>query len=125
MSAKRRIVLTCVETVLIWPTVALWGHPEDTLALAFAFTGLMASFDRRWVHAAAFFALAVAFQPLVLLVLPIVLSYVPVRKWPTLAAIVALPSALLLLPPLIQEWGPTTFALLKQPNYPALNHPTP
>lgn len=125
VSAKRRIVLTCVETVLIWPTVALWGHPEDTLALAFAFTGLMASFDRRWVHAAAFFALAVAFQPLVLLVLPIVLSYVPVRKWPTLAAIVALPSALLLLPPLIQEWGPTTFALLKQPNYPALNHPTP
>jgi hypothetical protein len=125
VSAKRRIMLVGLETVIIWPTVALWGHPEDTLALAFAFTGLMAAFDRRWVHAGAFFALAVVFQPLVVLMLPIVLTYVPTKRWPAFAGIVAVPSVLLLLPPLIQEWGPTTFALLKQPNYPAYNHPTP
>jgi hypothetical protein len=125
VSARRRIAFICAETVLIWPTVALWGHPEDTLALAFAFTGLMAAFDRRWVHTGAFFALAVVFQPLVLLMLPIVLAFFPARKWPALAGIVAIPSALLLLPPLVQEWGPTTYALLKQPNYVALNHPTP
>ena len=125
VAAKPRILLMALETVLIWPTVALWGHPEDTLALAFAVAGLIAAFDRRWVHAGAFFALAVVFQPLVLLMMPIVLAYVPVKRWPALAGIVALPSILLLVPPLIQEWYPTTFALLKQPNFPALNHPTP
>jgi hypothetical protein len=113
------------EAALIWPAVAMWGHPEDTIALAFGFYGLIAAHDRRWVHAAGFMALAVAFQPLVLLILPIFLAYVPWKKWPAFAGIAALPSALLLLPPLIQEWGPTTYAILKQPNFPALNHATP
>ncbi len=123
--AGRRVLLVFVESALIWPTVAMWGHPEDTLALAFAFGGLLAAFDRRWIRAGAFFALAVAFQPLVLLMFPIVLSFIPLKKWPALFGIVALPSVLLLVPPLIQEWGPTTSAIFKQPNFPALDHPTP
>jgi hypothetical protein len=125
VSSKRRILLVLFESVLIWPTVVWWGHPEDTLALAFALTGLMAAFDRRWVHSACFFALAVVFQPLVVLMMPIVLAYIPVKRWPAFAGIVAVPTVLLLTPPLIQEWGPTTFAIFKQPNYPTLNHPTP
>jgi hypothetical protein len=125
LDARRRAVLMILETALVWPTVAIWGHPEDTLALAFAFWGLLAILDRRWVRCGAFFALAVVFQPLVLLMLPIVLAYVPRKRWAPLAGIVAIPSGLLLLPPLVQEWRPTTFALLKQPNFPALNHPTP
>jgi hypothetical protein len=125
VSSKRRILLVFLATVLIWPTVVWWGHPEDTLALAFALTGLMASIDRRWVHAAFFFALAVVFQPLVVLMVPIVLAYVPVKRWLAFAGIVAIPTVLLLTPPLIQEWGPTTLAIFKQPNYPTLNHATP
>jgi hypothetical protein len=125
VSARRRILLTFVEAALIWPTVAFWGHPEDTLALALAFAGLLAAFDRRWVHSGIFFALAVAFQPLVLLMFPIVLAFIPVKRWPALGGIVALPSVLLLVPPLIQEWGPTIQSIFKQPNFPSLNHPTP
>ncbi|MGB7652327.1 MAG: hypothetical protein WBL51_03525 [Acidimicrobiales bacterium] len=125
VTSKRRILLTFLEVVLIWPTVVWWGHPEDTLALAFALTGLMAALDRRWVHSACFFALAVVFQPLVVLMVPVVLAYVPVKRWPAFAGIVAVPTVLLLTPPLIQEWGPTTYAIFKQPNYPTLNHPTP
>jgi hypothetical protein len=105
--------------------VEFWGHPEDTLALAFGLYALLASYDRRWLRSACFFALAVVFQPLVLLIVPISLTYIPAKKWPAFAGVVALPSALLLVPPLIQEWAPTTYAIFKQPNFPGLNHPTP
>jgi hypothetical protein len=125
ISYKRRALATILEAILIFPAVELWGHPEDTLALAFGFYALLASYDRRWVHSACFFALAVAFQPLILLIVPIALAYVPLKRWPAFGAIVALPSAVLLIPPLIQEWKPTTYAILKQPNFPGLDHATP
>jgi hypothetical protein len=125
ISYKRRALATILEAVLIFPVVQFWGHPEDTLALAFGFYALLASYDRRWLHSAGFFALAVVFQPLILLILPISLAYVPAKKWPAFAGVVAVPTALLLIPPLIQEWKPTTYAILKQPNFPTIDHATP
>jgi hypothetical protein len=124
-SSPRRAIATFFEVVLIFPAVGMWGHPEDTLALTFALYGLLAGYDRRWLHSAGFFALAVVFQPLTLLILPIVLAYVPTKKWPAFAGVVAIPTALLLIPPLIQEWTPTTYAILKQPNFPTVDHATP
>ena len=99
LSFTRRGLATLVEVVLIFPVVAYWGHPEDTLALTFGLYGLMAAYDRRWLHSAGFFALAVVFQPLTLLILPIALAYVPARKWPAYAGVVALPSVILLIRP--------------------------
>jgi uncharacterized membrane protein len=121
----RRGLATLLESILIFPAIAYWGHPEDTLALAFALYGLLAGYDRRWLHCAGFFALAVAFQPLTLLILPIALAYVPAKKWLAFGGIVALPSALLLIAPLIQQWKATTYAILKQPNFPTIDHATP
>jgi hypothetical protein len=125
ISSKRRLLATILEAVLIFPVVEYWGHPEDTLALAFGLYALLASYNRRWLHSAGFFALAVVFQPLILLIVPISLAYVPVKKWLAFASVVAIPSVVLLVPPLIQEWKPTTYAIFKQPNFPGLNHPTP
>lgn len=123
--AKRRTALLVIEILVIWPSVAIWGHPEDALAVAFAIYGLMAAFDRSWTRLALYFAVAVVMQPLTVLVLPIAFAIVPLRQWPVISSIIALPSLLLLLPPLIQHWSATTYVLLKQPNYPAANHPTP
>jgi hypothetical protein len=89
-----------MEAVIIWPTLVFYGHPEDSLALAFALYGLLAAFDGAWVRIGIFFALAILFQPLTLLIVPIALAYVPRRRWPSLGAIIVLPSALALLPPL-------------------------
>jgi hypothetical protein len=125
LSSTRRAVATLLEVVLIFPTVAFWGHPEDSLALALGLYALLAAYDRRWLHSAAFFALAVVFQPLILLIVPIALSYVPAKKWPAFGTVMAIPTAALLIPPLIQEWGPTTYAIFKQPNFPRVDHPTP
>jgi hypothetical protein len=57
--------------------------------------------------------------------IPVAIVLIPVRRWPIVLCEVAVPSAVLLLGPLLREWGPTTKALLQQPNYPQLNHPTP
>jgi hypothetical protein len=125
LSFARRAFATFLEAVLIFPAVVYWGHPEDTLALAFGFYGLLAGYDRRWLRSAGFFALAVVFQPLILLIMPIALAYVPAKRWPVFAGVVAIPSALLLIPPLIQERTPTLYAILKQPNFPTIDHATP
>jgi len=122
---RRRSLVMALEAALIWPVVAIWGHPEATLAVAFALYGILAAVDRLWLRAAMLLALGVAFQPLVLVVVPLVLAFVPVRRWLPLAGIVALPSAVLLLAPLAQQWGTTWFQLSRQPGYPARAHPTP
>ncbi|NNN07906.1 MAG: hypothetical protein HKL85_01775, partial [Acidimicrobiaceae bacterium] len=125
VGVKRRLLLMLCVSVLVWTSLALWGHPEDALALGVSLVGLMAALDGSWLRVGIYFGLAIAIQPLVLLVLPIAIAYVPFRIWPKLGAVIALPSTILLLPPLIQEWGPTTYILLKQPNFPLRNHPTP
>jgi len=125
ISAGRRALATVLELVLVFPVVAFWGHPEDTLSIALGLYGLLAAYDRRWLHSAAFFALAIIFQPLILLIVPIAFAYVPFRRWFTFAVVMSVPSALLLIPPFIQERAPTIYAIFKQPNYPTIDHPTP
>lgn len=124
-STRRRGVLVSIEALLILPVVAYWGHPEDTVAVGLALYGVLATFHGKWLRAGFLLGLAVAFQPLVLLVLPIAFALTPLRYWPPVISEVVLPSAMLLLAPLIRDWGPTTSALLKQPNEPSLDHPTP
>jgi hypothetical protein len=125
MSSGRRAFATFFCAVLIFPVVIFWGHPEDTLALALSLYALLKAYDRKWLHSAFFFALAVVFQPLILLILPIALAYVPFKKWPAFAVVTVFPTALLLIPPLIQQWKPTIYAIIKQPNFPTIDHATP
>jgi hypothetical protein len=125
LSNGLRALAIFFETVLIFPAVVFWGHPEDTLALALGLYALLKAYDRKWLHSAAIFALAVVFQPLILLIVPIALAYVPFKKWPAFGAVMAIPTALLLIPPLIQEWTPTIYAIFKQPNFPTIDHATP
>lgn len=125
VSTRRRLVVSAAEGAFIWPTVALWGHPEDPLALALGVWGLLAVMDGRWWRAAGFFGLAIAVQPLIVLLVPLVVAYVPVKRWLAVGGVMASPTLLLMLAPLVQEWGPTTRSLLRQPNFPIHNHETP
>lgn len=121
----RRTFLVWLEAGLIFATAVMWGHPEYTLALAFAIYGLMATFDGKWVRVGIFMGIALLFQPLTALIMPLIILYLPARRWVSTASIVALPSTLLLIPPLVKEWRATTFTLLRQPNFPSVDHPTP
>ena len=122
---RRRIPLLALEAALIWPSVVLWGHPEDAVSLTFALYGVIALAERRWLRFASFFALATVMQPLVLLILPMCLAYVPLKRWLLTGTVIVLPTVVTLIAPLAQEWSATSRLLLRQPNYFANNHPTP
>jgi len=121
----RRAGLSIAEAVILWPVVGIWGHPEDSLALAFAIWGLLAVLRGKWRSAGWLWGLAVVMQPLVVLMLPIVFALAPHRRWPGLAVKSSLPSALLIAVPLAQAWSATTQSLFRQPNFPTMDHPTP
>ncbi len=122
---RRRVLLSIIEAVLVWPVVGIWGHPEDPLALAFALWGLLAVMKGRWRSAGWLVGLALAIQPLVVLMVPVLVALVPVREWPKLALRCTLPAVALLVIPLEQSWRATTEALFKQPNFPTVDHATP
>lgn len=121
----RRIVLLWLEAAVVWPAVALWGHPEDLVALAACLYAVAALLDGRWLRAAALFGAALAFQPFVVLVLPVAFACVPRRRWPVAASVMALPPAALLAAPLLWTWRTTTHNLIDQPTFPTTMHSTP
>lgn len=122
---RGRLVALAAGAVILFPVLAMWGHPEDTLALAFAAWGLVAVLRGRWRTMGWLFGLALAMQPLVILVFPVVIATTPVRQWVKFALRSAAPGASLVAIPLAQSWRATTTALLKQPNFPTIDHPTP
>ena len=124
---RRRAGLAVAGGLVLWPVLALWGHPEDVLAIAAASGTLLFAFKRQWRAAGWFFGLAVALQPLVLLILPVVvLAVVPdLRERLKFLIRAALPALCLLAIPLAQSWSATTTTLLHQPNFPTVDHPTP
>jgi len=121
-----RIVLCWCQMILLWPVLVIWGHPEDAIAIGFAVYGLIAAWKKQWVKGGWLFAAALLFQPLVVLFFPIVLAIYPdARRRIRWVVQAVLPSAVLLAIPIIGSWNETTYALVKQPTFPSVNHPTP
>jgi hypothetical protein len=125
VSRPRRAVITIVEAVLIWNVTVLYGHPEDAVAIALAIYALISAMDGRFVKAGWMFGAAVAFQPLVLLMVPVLLAMAGRRRGIGLAVRSVLPSAVLLSVPLIANFSVTFRELVDQPSFPNLNHATP
>jgi len=122
----RRAVLTVLEGMLLWPAIVIWGHPEDPIAIGFALYGLLYTMRGRWAKCGWMFGLAVAFQPVALLTFPLALALAPdLRQRALLILRGALPTLVLVALPLSLNWHETTQALVVQPTYPSINHPTP
>lgn len=122
---RQRVAASVTGAVALWPVVAMWGHPEDCLALAFALWALLAALDERWRAMGWLMGVAIAMQPLVVLVLPVLVAWSPARERLRLVGRAVLPAVALVAIPLEQAWSATTTALLKQPNFPLVDHPTP
>lgn len=125
LSRRRRLATLWIEAALIWPVVALWGHPEDLIALGLALYALLSSLNGRWVLSAMLLGAALAFQPLVVLLVPIAMALHPWRRWASFLAISVAPCALLLFAPLSYAWKTTIRVLVDQPTFPSVDHPTP
>jgi hypothetical protein len=121
----RRIALCLAEAALLWNVTVWWGHPEDAVAVALAVYALIFVLDGRFAGAGWLFGAAVVFQPLVLLMLPILLAKAGRRHgiWFVLRSVI--PAGVLLAVPLIASPANTLRALLDQPSSPNVNHATP
>lgn len=126
LSPRRRLVLSFTEALVVWPLVALWGHPEDGLAMAFAVAAVTSFLRGRFRSCGWLFGLALAFQPLVILMAPLLVAIMPsARQRVSFAVRSVLPPAFLVVPGLVQYWHATVHSLLQQPNYPTVDHATP
>ena len=125
VARRRRIALCVAIAVLAWPVGVVWGHAEDTFALALAMYALLSALDRKWVACGWLFGAAVAVQPLVALLLPLVIGASPAgQRVRTLARTLLLPGVLLVVA-FAGNAADTWRAVVQQPTPPAVNHATP
>jgi hypothetical protein len=122
----QRAVLCTAQGVLVWEVTVFYGHPEDAVAVALMVYALILAFDERFTGAGWLFGLAIAVQPLVIVVFPLFLVLGGRRRALGLVVRGVVPAALLTLGPLIAGFHPTVHALLTQPTFPnlAANHRT-
>ncbi len=127
VTRERRAVLCVVQGVLLWPVTVFAGHPEDAVALALAVYALIFAFDRRFTGAGWLFGAAVAVQPLVIVLFPLLLALGGRSRALGLVIKGALPAVVLTIPPLAADAHDTLHALVDQPTFPNVgdNHHTP
>jgi hypothetical protein len=125
INARRRIALGVAEAAVLWNVSVVWGHPEDAIAVGLALYSLLFALDGRWTGAGWIFGAAMATQPLVLLMFPVLLALVGRREVVGFVARSILPAIALVVTPLISQFQATAHALLDQPNFPGVDHATP
>ena len=127
LARSNRLLLTAAEVVALWSVSVQWGHPEDAVAVGlFLYALLMLTGSpQKSARSAWLVGAAVAVQPLVLLALPVALVRVPPRRVVGFVARAATPGGLLLGLAALANWSATFAAVVRQPNQPAVNHPTP
>jgi hypothetical protein len=112
-SVRRRVGALLVLAVVL-PPAALWGHPEDLMALGCALLALRAVRENRW-SAGWWMGVALAFQEEAILVLPLCLVLLATnRRRLTFFAQSLVVPLVVMLPPLIGSFRVTTHALLHQ-----------
>jgi hypothetical protein len=124
---SRRAVLSFTEAVLLWNVVVIWGHPQDAIAVAFAVYSVIFALDRRFAGAGWLFGIALAFQPLTVVVFPILLGVGGRAKALGLALRGVVPAGALLIGPFVADFHGTYRSVVVQPAFPdtRYNHRTP
>jgi len=125
VSWTRRALLGAVEAGLLWNVSIRWGHPQDALAVGFAVYAVILGLDQRWKGAGWLFGAALAVQPLVILVLPILLAMAGRERALGLMARGIAPAVVVTIPPLAGDFRHTFTALTQQKAFPLRNHATP
>jgi hypothetical protein len=121
----RRTALCGLVALLAWPVGVVWGHAEDTLALAIAMYALLACLDRKWARCGWLFGVAVAIQPLVALLLPLLVGASPAGQRIRTVVRATLIPAFLLVVAAAGDASDTFRAVVEQPTPPQVNRATP
>ncbi len=120
-------MLSFAEAVLLWNVVVIWGHPQDAIAVAFAMYSVIFALDRRFAGAGWLFGIGLAFQPLTIVVFPILLGIGGRAKAFGLTLRGVVPAAALLIGPFVADFHGTYRSVVVQPAFPdtRYNHRTP
>ncbi len=120
-------MLAVAEAVVLWNVTVIFGHPEDALAVAFAIYALLSAMDGRFARAGWLFGVALAFQPLALLMFPLLLVMGGRTRVVGLVARGVVPAAVVTVPEVAASVHNAIHALVKQPTFPDLHtgHQTP
>jgi hypothetical protein len=121
----KRFWLAAASATALWSVTVRWGHPEDAVAIGLLLYAILALADAKAAKSAWLAGAAVAVQPLVLLAFPLLAAVIEPRRLPGFLARAATPGALLLAVAAAANWTATVHAVTSQPNYPAIDHPTP
>ena len=121
----KRFWLAAAGATALWSVTVRWGHPEDAVAVGLLLYAILALADSKPARSAWLAGAAVAVQPLVLLAFPLLAAVVEPRRLTGYVARAAAPGALLLAVAAAANWTATIHAVTSQPNYPAIDHPTP
>lgn len=124
-SKPKRAVLAASSAVALWSVSIRWGHPEDAVAVALLMYATLALADSKVERSAWLLGAGVAIQPLVLLAVPVLLVALEPRRMAGYLSRVAAPSIVLLGAALAANWNATFSAVVDQPNWPMVDHPTP
>jgi hypothetical protein len=123
-STARRVLICAAEVYALY-NVVLWGHPEDAIAVACLLYACLASSEGQWKRAGWWLGVAVAFQPFVLLSLPLLFFLIPRSKLMGFLSRAAMPTCALLVLPLSLDWSVTIHDFVAQATFSTLNRPTP
>ncbi len=123
----RRAILNVVQAIVLWPVIVIFGHPEDAVAVALAVYALVLAFDDRFTWAGWLFGAALAVQPLVVVMLPLLLVMAGKSRASRLVAQSVLPAAAVTIGPLASNFHQTIHNLVTQPAYSDISdtHQTP
>lgn len=125
IASWRRVAAVLGAAAVVWDMTARWGHPEDAVALAGALYCLLAIRRRRFRQAAWVLGVAACFQPLVILVVPVVAAVAGWRRLGPLALRAGLLPACLAVAVLARDAHDALRAFIEQPNFPLIDQPTP
>ena len=122
---RRRFWLCVVVAVIAFPTAALWGHAEDSLAVTFALYAMLAMMDEKWTAMGWLFGFGIVMQPLVGLMIPLFIGATPQGQRFMLFVRSAAISAVLVGVAFLGDAADTYRQLVQQPTPPSVNHATP
>jgi hypothetical protein len=125
ISSGRRRLITVATVIATWPTIAYWGHPEDVLALGLVMYALLALANDRPTLAGWLLGAALAMQLYVILLVPVFVGVIGIRRGASLLARAAILPGFLLVAVLVPDFHGAFWALRNQPNFPTVSHPTP
>jgi hypothetical protein len=122
---RQRTIMLVALSVALWPSLALWGHPEDVLAIGLVAFAFVAAANGSWGLAGWLLGAAMSMQLLAVLFVPIFVGIAGARRSVPLLLRASVLPGFLLVAVLVPDFHDAWKALTQQPNYPTVDHPTP